>query len=169
MIEAYRARCRAARNTAFQKCVEELSPKLGAVFALGECGERALVAVAEQWKNRRPETEWDWREILRRHHDPDRMAMAIWSGERLSCLALGLTTSEAVELRFLEGDPRTDCPLIRKRALIALDASARYAQLLGRAELRVSPINSKIEALCEGLKFESRTSDNGSQLWVRRV
>lgn len=118
---------------------------------------------------RREETAWDWQDVMRRHRDPDRLDMAIWAGERLAALALSLTTSEAVELRFLEADPRRDCPLARRRALVALDASARYAQGLGRVELRVCPINDAIEGLCKASGFEAKKPKGRESYWTKRV
>lgn len=146
-----------------------MRPIIGAHFEIHECSERALDGIARQWVGRGDETAWDWRELIRRHRDHDRLDMAIWADERLSALALAIPTSEAVEVRFMEADPRPDCPLLGKRALIALDASARYAQRLGRAELRICPINSKIEALCSTYGFESRTPYKREAYWVKQV
>jgi hypothetical protein len=48
--------------------------------------------------------------------DPSKFDVAVWGPEnRLSCLAVATLTPQAVILNFLEGDPRSDCPLRRKR------------------------------------------------------
>jgi len=107
---------------------------------------------------------------MRRHRDPDRLAMTIWTEDRLSAIALALTTSQSVVLRFVEGDPRTDCPLVGKRALIALEACARYAQGRGKVELRVHPVNSHVEALYTGVYgFERRKPHKEPPYLVKRV
>ena len=104
-------------------------------------------------------SEFDWPEIMRRDNDPDRLDMAIWSGqERLAALGLAVTTGQAVILRFLEGDPRQDCPLKGRRILIALETAANYAQAQGKKEIRLQPVNDKLVDLYEkvyGFKLES--------------
>ena len=130
-------------------------------FTLSECSNRILEAIEAQWEpaGRNKETKWDWKEILRRHNEPDRLELAIWSEERLAGVALSVTTGDSVTLAFLEGDPRQDCPLKGRRALIALDATARYAQGRGKAEIRISPINASLERLyVEQYDFEKRSS-----------
>ncbi|MER9391887.1 MULTISPECIES: hypothetical protein [unclassified Mesorhizobium] len=88
---------------------------------------------------------FDWQKIFRVHREPDRLDMAIWSGQgRLSGLALGLTTGQSLMLRFMEGDPREACPLKGKRILIALEAATNYAQARGKREIRLQPINEKL-------------------------
>jgi hypothetical protein len=85
---------------------------------------------------------------FRVHRDPDRLDIVIWGpNDRLCGLGLGLTSSEAVEVRFIEGDPRPDCPLKGKRILIILECAACYAQARGRKELRIQPINQRLEYL----------------------
>jgi hypothetical protein len=88
-----------------------LSPDFGVDFYVSGWSARAREAVLDQWVAAYPGTGWNWPEIFRRHGDPDRLEMAIWCGERLSGLGLALTGSDYVEIRFIEGDPRQDCPL----------------------------------------------------------
>lgn len=98
------------------------------------------------------ETHFPWEEIFQKHRDPDRLDMAIWGAEdRLSGLALGLTTGQSLMLRFVEGDPREDCPLRGKRILIALEAATNYAQARGKREIRLQPINEKLVYLYENV------------------
>lgn len=131
---------------------------MSAVFqqkiVITEWSGRAARAL-EDW----PKTVFDWPEIFRRHNDPDRLDMAIWGGQdRLSALALGLTSGQALTLRFLEGDPRQDCPLRGRRIAVALETAANYAQLRGKKEIRVQPINDQLVYLYEkvyGFTLES--------------
>jgi hypothetical protein len=133
---------------AFRTAEARVKPLIEIDFPITEYSGRALAAVSSQWEpNRGEETRWDWQEIMRRHHDPDRFDMAIWVGDRLCALALAVTSCDALNLRFLEGSPHKDCPLAGRRALIAFEALSCYAQGRGRKELRVSPINSRIERL----------------------
>ncbi len=158
---------------ALQTCAQELPAAIGVCFAFSYINSAAIEAVNIQWEpaGRDPNTAWDWQEILRHHQsEPDKMAISVWCGDRLSALALALTTSQAVELRFLEGDPRGDCPIKGKRALIALDASARYAQGRGKPELRVRPINSGLEKLYkETYGFVLRSPRGEEPYWFRQV
>jgi len=122
-----------------------MSEFLGLDVQITEWGGRAGKHLAE-WGSSR----FDWPEIFRRHNDPDRIDMAIWAGrDRLAALGLGLTTSQSVTLRFLEGDPRPDCPLKGKRILIALEAASNYAQLRGKKEIRLQPKNEALIYLYE--------------------
>lgn len=96
--------------------------------------------------------------------------MAVWSGARLSSLSLATTSGNAVHIRYLEGDPRPDCPLIGRRALIALEACAGYAQARGKAELRVHPLNDKLKSLYVGVyKFEVATPHKAEPYLFKRV
>jgi hypothetical protein len=160
------------RHDAFRACEWALIPVFRTNFILCDYSRRALEAIQVQWEpNGRPsETAWDWDEIMRRHRDPDRLAMAIWADGRLSGVCLALTTSEAVEISFLEGDPRKDCPLLGKRALITLEASTCYAQGRGKSELRVRPLNLSLERLyIDTYGFELRSPRKQQPYLVKRV
>ncbi|MCJ2068208.1 hypothetical protein MKK75_05185 [Methylobacterium sp. J-030] len=128
-----------------------LQGPLGVTFHLTAWGERARHAYETQWLSaaRHPDAGWDWPEIHRRNrNEPDALSLAIWVGDdRLCGLGFAVPSSRAVTLRFLEGDPRPDCPLIGRRALIALEASALYAQGIGRSQIRVEPANETLAAL----------------------
>lgn len=101
-----------------------------------------------QWcPHERRDGGFDWTEIFKRFREPNRLDIAISVGDRLSGLGLATMTNQHVCLRFLEGDPRSDCPLTGRRALIALETAAAYAQALGRKELRLYPVNSSLETL----------------------
>jgi hypothetical protein len=137
-----------ARDTCRRQAALKLSPILGVDFYVSGWSGRTRDAMLDQWVPAAPITGWDWAEIFRRHNDPDRLDMAIWStDDRLSGLGLGLTGSNFVEIRFVEGDPRQDCPLKGKRTLIFLECAAGYAQLRGKAELRIQPKNQALETL----------------------
>lgn len=117
-----------------------------------------------EWSGRAQRQLWanahfDWEKIFRQHREPDRLDMAIWSNDaQLSGVALGLTTGQSLMLRFVEGDPRDNCPLKGRRFLIALEAATNYAQARGKREIRLQPINDKLVHLCEnvyGFQLES--------------
>ena len=130
----YTGICADARRQAATKLV----PIIGVDFHLTEWSRRCADAIVAQWEPSRRKVAWDWNEILRRHHDPDRLDMALWCGDRLSGIGLCITTGQAVDVRFLEGDPRSDCPLKRSRSLIFFECAANYAQARGKTELRAS-------------------------------
>jgi hypothetical protein len=50
-----------------------------------------------------------------------------------------------MELNFVEGDFRPDCPLQGRRVLIVLEAVALFGQLIGKQELRLRPLNQELE------------------------
>lgn len=128
-------------------------------------------AFREQWlpAQRGRSFKWEWEEIFRRHREPDRLELVVWApGDRLSALGLVLTTSRAVELRFLEGDQRPDCPLKGHRILIVLEAAARYAQSRGKLEIRVQPINAPLaKVYCDIYRFKE-VRPKGEVPYLRR-
>lgn len=131
-----------------------MSSFLGKPVQITEWSGRALKHLGD-WGG----SHFDWEEIFQKHREPDRLDMAIWSSqERLSGLALGLTTGQSLMLRFVEGDPRQDCPLKGQRILIALQAATNYAQARGKREIRLQPVNEKLVYLYEkvyGFALES--------------
>ena len=164
---AARARYLQCQHDARFACERDLAAHVGVMFTLSEISQRAFLTLERQWEPAGRSEElgwWDWHKILQSHrNEPDRFELAIWAGERLCALGLATTGGNSVTVRFLEGDPRGDCPLKGRRALIALDASARYAQARGKAELRVEPINSTLEALYVGTYGFQRRSPRGEQ------
>jgi hypothetical protein len=95
--------------------------------------------------------------------------LAVWCGDRLAALALGLTTGEAVVVRFLEGDPRPDCPLKGRRILIVLECMANYAQGRGKAELRIEPANEALETLYRETYGFSLETPRGRSAYYKRT
>lgn len=146
-----KARYIASQEKARRLASQNLQGPLGIAFHLTAWGDRARRAYESQWLpvTRHSDAGWDWPEIIRRNrNEPDALSLVIWAGEnRLSGLAFVTSDSCAVIVRFLEGDPRPDCPLIGRRALIALEASALYAQGIGRRRIRVEPANATLAAL----------------------
>lgn len=137
-----------------------------ASFELTEWSGRTFSTLAEQW----PRSDFDWPRIRENYRDPDRLDVAIWSKDRLSGLFLATLAGESVTLRWVEGDPREDCPLIGKRLLIALDAAVNYTQINGRYELRVEPINDKLINLFEtDFGFKAVNPRKGSPYWAKQV
>jgi len=170
-VAAAKARYLQCQHEAFRSCERDLAKSIGYFFTLSEISQRALLAVQTHWEpsGRPAETSWDWKRVLQRYRNElDRFELAIWEGDRLCALGLATTGGNAVALRFLEGDPRGDCPLKGRRILIALDACARYAQRRGKAELRVQPINSALESLYVGTYGFRKRSPKGEQPYFCR-
>src|SRR5262245_57327285 len=121
VLARHKARCETDRHSARAQAVKNLTPYLPQ-FNLSGWGARAREAYLDQWLPD-PNRQFDWEGIFRRHNDPDRFDIAIWGpNERLCGLGLGTTTGEALDLRFLEGDPRQGCPLKGRRILILLES-----------------------------------------------
>lgn len=164
-----KARFETDRHGARAQAVKNLQPHLPE-FNLSGWGARAREAYLQQWLGP-PKCLWDWEEIFRRHNDPDRLDIAIWGeNERLCGLAVGLTTGSSVEVRFLEGDPRPDCPLKGRRILIVLESASCYAQARGRQELRVRPKNERLETLYrQTYGFVLETTRGGDRYYRKGV
>ena len=135
------------RHDAYAKTTRDLGGVLGVDFSLVELSNRALEAIEKQWGK----SHFDWAAINRKYNDPSCAKFAIWVGERLAAICVADTTGQSVKVRYLEGDPRGDCPLKGRRILVALDAMANYAQLRGKVELVLEPINEKLIDLYESV------------------
>ena len=161
------------RLDAYKQAIQNLRSHVTCDFNIVEINNRAYEAVLDQWDRhgRNLDADWDWRELMRRYRDPDRLDIAIWSGsDRIACLALGVTTGPAVELKFLEADPRADCPLRGKRALIALETVSCYAQARGKREIRVRPVNETVARLYRDVYgFDPVTQPKAASYFMRRV
>jgi hypothetical protein len=73
-------------------------------------------------------------------------------------------------MRFIEGDPRPDCPLKGWRALIVLEAAAFYAQARGKTELRLKEVNSSLESLYrDTYGFRLETPRKQEPYWTKEV
>jgi hypothetical protein len=169
VVARHKARFETDRYSARTQAVNNLQPHLPE-FNLSGWGARAKEAYLYQWLGDH-KCSWDWEEIFRRHNDPDRFDIAIWGPNwRLCGLAVGLTTAEALEIRFLEGDPRPDCPLKGRRILITLESAACYAQARGRTELRVRPKNERLEDLYrQTYGFVLETTRGGDRYYRKGV
>jgi hypothetical protein len=167
LLAEAKARYAEAKDGARRQAALNLEPILGRKFHLSAWSGKSREALADQWPAPNP---WDWNEIFRRHNDPDRLDAVIWAGERLAGLALMLTTSQYVEIRFLQGDPRVDCPLKGRRSLIIVECAACYAQARGRPELRVQPVSDRLKTLyIEKYLFELATPRRGGAYYHKRV
>lgn len=154
------------RSEAIAACVSALPAVLGVEFTLSGWNAAALSAYQIQW----PAPQFDWPVIFERHRDPDRLDLAIWVGERLCGLALAVTASISVNILFLEGDSRDDCPLRGRRALIALDAATNYAQGRGKTELRVELLETRIQELYrDEFGFNLVTTGQNAPYWRKGV
>lgn len=167
-LERARARFIANRDAARRAAAVALPSQLGVEFHLSGWTGKVREAYLDQW-NGEHRSGWDWVEIFRRHNDPDRLDIAIWSQNRLSGLALCLTSGTCVEIRFLEGDPREDCPLKGHRTLIVLECAANYAQARGKTELRIQPVNSDLETLYKDVYEFSLETPRGQAHYYRKV
>lgn len=128
-----------------------------------------------EWSNRAFEALWDptafpWEDIARRYADPDRLEIAVWVGDRLVAMGLCTTLGEAVMVQFIEGDYDTGSPLKGKRALVVLDVATNYAQLRGKRELRLHPINPQLVNLYESVyEFTAVKNRNEAPYWCKKV
>lgn len=118
-------------------------------FSISDWSRAVEEAYRLQWCSvaRHPDGGWDWPEIKRRFHAPSDQILAIRCGERLSALGLITASKTTVKLAFLEGDPRRECPLKGLRAMIALEVAAMFGQRMGRAEIRLDPVNPDLKEL----------------------
>lgn len=173
LVAAHRERYLQNAHDAFRKCEAKLRPILCVQFAIAEYSGRAWEAVKDQWSpnGRDYDTAWDWPNLVRYYRkDPDILTMAVWCEDRLSALGLATTSGQAVHIRYLEGDPRADCPLTGMRALIALEACSGYAQARGKTELRVYPLNDALETLyVETYGFEVFRSKKAEPYLFKKV
>ena len=170
-VQRHREKCEAAKREARIQAALNLQGHIGVEFMLGGWGARSREAFTDQWSGNHA-TGWEWPEIFRRHNEPDQLDMSIWGpdGERLCGLGLGLTRGDYVELRFIEGDPRLDCPLRGRRALIFLECSTCYAQARGRSELRIEPINEGLANLYQKVYgFTLANYHDGRPYFTKRV
>lgn len=148
-----KARYAKAKDGARRQAALNIQGLLHVSFYLTDWSRSANEAYLKQWcapevVRSHDEGGWDWPEIFRRYRDIDSMRAVVWTGEhRLSGLALIRVTGAAVVVEFIEGDPRTDCPLRGRRALIVLEAAFCYAQALPRSEVRLTPANERLAEL----------------------
>jgi hypothetical protein len=171
LLHRHKVQCAKDRDSAREKTVARLRPRIGVDFRLSGWNNQANRAFTDQWLPAHCSTGWDWPEVFRRHNDADRLDAVIWGPQdRLCGLALGTLTAEALEIRFLEGDPRADCPLTGRRALIILECAACYVQARGRSEIRVRPANERLEALYVQIYgFSLATEGQGRAYYFKRV
>ncbi|WP_267361482.1 MULTISPECIES: hypothetical protein [unclassified Methylobacterium] len=105
----------------------------------------------KQWRpnNERtpPEGGWDWPDIWtdRKRHHTELFHAAVWFGDRLCGLALGVPNRTAVVLEGVEGDPNSDNPAKGLVLLTVLEAATCYAQITGRQEIWLKePANERL-------------------------
>jgi hypothetical protein len=136
-------------------CLEagkSLRVQLGIDVRIRRTSRTAYEHIRDYWDvaGRHPDAGWDWEELFRRHREPKRLDMAIWTPTgRLVAMGLATITTAAATVRYVEGDPRADCHLKGKRVLIALEAATNYALGAGLAEIRIEPINGALASMYE--------------------
>ncbi|WP_157968894.1 hypothetical protein [Tropicimonas sp. IMCC34011] len=122
-------------------------------------------AYRSQWltATRSDDAGWEWPEISNRYrNEPKARQFAIMADDRLAALCFLLASRQRVLVRFLEGDPRQDCPLRGKRALLALDLAATYGQRLGCHEIHLEPVNEPLAELYRG-RFGFKDGKDGNK------
>lgn len=165
-LQRARERYRADAANACRLASLTLIPHVGLNFHITGWTARGRDAYTNQWLTSR----FDWPEVYRRHTEPDRLDMAMWSPDgRLCGLGLCLTTGRAVELRFLEGCATDGCPLKGFRAVIALEVAACYAQLRGKVEVRLVPLNERLSRFYVDLYGFEAVRPSGGQPYLRRL
>lgn len=112
-------------------------------------------AYAQQWCSHPRRCDFDWNEISRRFTPPKERVFAVSVEDRLAALGAITASKVRVKVNFLEGDPRADCPLQGRRALVVLDLAATYGQRLGCEEIHLVPVNDTVRTLyCGTYGFE---------------
>lgn len=146
VLEATRAHYAGLQMEASRVAAQTLRDLYGLDVSILSWTGRAAQALVDQWGG--SPSGWDWVEIRRRYREPKSFCFSIWSPqERLVGLALITMTGAAATLRYVEGDPDAGCLYRGKRALIALEVAANYAQGAGLAELRIQPLNQALATL----------------------
>lgn len=166
VLAVYREKADRARLVAAQRISEAVAQRV----ALREFSIRSL-EIASEWRIADNGVDFDWSQIRDTYRsDPKRLEMAIWSNERLCGMGIGLLSSASLELRFLEGCPDPNCPLIGRRLLTALECATNYAQATGRRQIRLQPINERLTELYEGVYgFTRDTPSKGKPFYKKEV
>ncbi len=141
-----------AKHAARRQAALNLRELIDSPFRLSDWSKTGHEAYNGQWCAQdviRPHDEggWDWPELFRRFQEINTMHVVVWAEDRLSCLGIIRVSGAAVVAEFIEGDPRADCPLKGRRALIVLEAASCYAQTLPRPEIRLIPANEHLAEL----------------------
>ena len=174
-LERAKVRYMTCRTDSYAVAAANLRAAVAVPFRFTDWSGRALLAISEQWgAERHPDSSWEWADIIRHYRrEPEWLPIVIWipdgRGERLGGLALGTTGANSVTVQFLEGDPRGDCPLKGKRALMAFEVASCYAQARGKTELRVRPLNTSLVGLYAGLGFTQVSPRNEESYFRKEV
>lgn len=134
---------------ACRSAVSAVREEMGLLFTTSEWSGHARQAYTDQWEKlvRSPDSNFDWPAIFEAYHGPSVLSIAIWHGERLCGLAMATVSNSAVRLEYMEREPNNDCPLKGAMIPLVLDACATYAQLRGRAELRLHSVRPSLKSL----------------------
>jgi len=172
LLAASKARYTTFGADARLQAVRNLQGVIGVPFNLAEWSNRTAEAYEKQWlpADRHAVCAWDWPAIHRAGKtDPTKFDVVVWGpNDRLSCLATASLSSAAVNFRFLEGDPRPDCPFRGVRTLIVLEAIQCYGQASGRREIHVRPVNNALETLYREIYGFELATPRGSSAFYRR-
>ena len=161
-VQRARERYRKQKEQARAAAIEKLVPLVGERFQLMEWSNRAFERQEEQWGR----AHFPWQDIRRRFRDVGQMDLACWTGEeRLAFLAVATVSNRQITFKFMEADPRSDCPLKGRRLLIALEAIANYGQLRGKRQIILEPANESLVGLyTQTYGFVCETQPNGKKL-----
>lgn len=150
--ELARAKARAADawTEAVQQSYKNVSGHIGHDYTFMTWSRSVEEQYINQWgkESRHLDAGWDWIEIVRRNRGfKDRTVALYCCGDRLSALSHFRVSKSRVLVGFLEGDPRPDCHIKGRRALLMLDLAATYGQRMGRSELHLQPVNEELAEL----------------------
>ena len=171
LLSAAKARYSHAATRARLQAALNLQAVLKLPFSITEWSNRSSDALTEQWplSGRRPDSSWNWPQIQRDFKtDPTKFELAVWGDNRLSCLAIANLSNSAVVLRFLEGDPRADCPFRGVRTLIVLEAIQCCGLTTGRNEIQVEPVNDALATLYRNNYGFALATRKGGNAYYRR-
>jgi hypothetical protein len=132
---------------------------------------RSAVEAAAAWRGKdRRGADWDWETVFQEFRAPDRLEVTIWGAEGQLCgIALCTLSDKFILIRFMEATPLAGNPLKGKISLVIMDVAARYAQLMGRTEMRLQPLNEGVAAYYLGLGFRLVSVRKQTPYYVREI
>lgn len=151
-----KARYLAASEVATREAAKTVSADTGVSVHVTGWTRKAQDAYTTQWLPypRHAEGDFDWPEIFRRYgNEPGCLQLAMWHEDRLCGLMLATLTGQAVRIEFMERDSGPDCPLEGAIIPLCLESATKYAQELGRRELRLHSVRSALVPLYVSLGY----------------
>lgn len=125
---------------------------LGWDVRMSPWSRKANEAVSQQWEPKGRKFPWVWLDIVDHYREPDAFTVAIWTpSDRLVGLSLTTLSKTAATVRYLECDPDQTCEFRGKRAFFCLNTVTNYAQITGRTEIRIEPVNQALASFYESV------------------